>query len=156
MFSVNLAVALLSAAGIGCSHGSPPSPPAARVRQPAVLLTPERGAEVRVMVEVARTREQQARGMMFRDRIAPGTGMVFLFDHPQQLSFWMHNCYIPLDMIFIRSDLRVLGVVERAEPMTDDSRAVPGDSQYVLEVAGGFAVAHQIGPGTRVQFLDIE
>jgi uncharacterized membrane protein (UPF0127 family) len=68
----------------------------------------------------------------------------------------MRNTYIPLDMIFISTDKRVVGVVERAEPLTDDPRSVEGESQYVLEVPGGFAVENRIGPGTVVRFVDVE
>jgi uncharacterized protein len=144
-------MALLSCAAIGCSHTT------ARPREPAVILRPTDGApEVRVKVELARTAEQQRVGLMYRDRLEAGAGMLFLFDHPHQLTFWMRNCYLPLDMVFIRADLRVLGVVERAAPMTDDPRAVEGASQFVLEVPGGFATAHHIGPGAAVTFIDVD
>jgi uncharacterized membrane protein (UPF0127 family) len=111
---------------------------------------------VRVRVELAVTADEQRRGLMERQRLEPGWGMLFLNQRPRQLTFWMHNTYIPLDMIFITAERRVLGVVERAEPLTDDPRSVPGDSQYVLEVPGGFAADHRIGPGTRVSFVDID
>lgn len=93
---------------------------------------------------------------MFREHMDDGAGMIFLFEQPQQLAFWMHNTYIPLDMIFIRSDMTILGVVENAEPRTDDSRQVPGLSQYVLEVNAGFARKHGIGAGHLVKFEEIE
>ena len=154
MSRVGVAIALVTAgaaSGIGCSHPGP------ALRQPTVVLAPSDGSgETRVKVELARTASEQQRGMMFRDHFEPGWGMLFLFDHPEQMKFWMHNCYIPIDMVFIRSDRRVLGVVERAQPMTDDSRYVDGDSQFVLELPGGFAAAHHIGPGTAATFLDVE
>jgi uncharacterized membrane protein (UPF0127 family) len=110
---------------------------------------------VRVRVEVARTYAQRQRGLMFRERLGELDGMIFLFDHEEQQSFWMHNTYIPLDMIFVRADWTVLGVVEEAEPLTDDPRAVPGNSQYVIEVQGGFARKHHIGPGARVEVVNV-
>ena len=79
----------------------------------------------------------------------------FLFPEERQQTFWMRNTYVALDMIFIRGDLRVLGVVESAEPLTDTQRAVPGKSRYVLEVPAGYALRHRIGPGVRVDFIDI-
>jgi hypothetical protein len=78
--------------------------------------------------------------------------MLFLFDQSEQLTFWMHNTYMPLDMIFIEPSLRVLGVVENAEPQTDSTRSVPGASQYVLEVNAGFSRRHGLGKGTAVRF----
>jgi uncharacterized membrane protein (UPF0127 family) len=59
-------------------------------------------------------------------------------------------------MIFITKERRVLGVVERAEPMTDDQRSVPGASKYVLEVVGGYAEQHGIVRGTPLEFLHVE
>lgn len=109
-----------------------------------------------VRVEVARTVAERQRGLMFREHMADDAGMIFLFEQPQQLAFWMHNTYIPLDMIFIRADMTVLGVVENAEPRTDDSRQVPGASQYVLETNAGFARKHGITAGNLVKFEGIE
>jgi uncharacterized membrane protein (UPF0127 family) len=93
---------------------------------------------------------------MFRERLEAGQGMLFLFEAPHPITFWMRNTYIPLDMIFIGADRRVVGVVERAEPLTDDMRSVQGDSQYVLEVPGGWAAEHRIAPGTRTEFVNVD
>lgn len=108
--------------------------------------------EVSVKVEVAANPPARQRGLMFRQKLAEDEGMLFLFPASEQLSFWMRNTYLPLDMIFIKSDLTVLGVVEGAKPLTEDSRAVPGESQFVLEVNATYARRHQIGPGTKVRF----
>lgn len=107
-------------------------------------------------VEVASTIAERQRGLMFREHMDADAGMVFLFERPQQLAFWMHNTNIPLDMIFIRDDMTVLGVVENAEPRTDDSRQVQGLSQYVLEVNAGFAREHGINPGVLVKFEGVQ
>lgn len=95
------------------------------------------------------------RGLMFRRQMDADAGMLFLFDEPEHLAFWMHNTYLPLDMVFITSGMRVLGVVENAEPRTDDPREVEGDSQYVLEFHAGTARRHGIGPGVRVRFVGV-
>jgi uncharacterized membrane protein (UPF0127 family) len=65
----------------------------------------------------------------------------------------MRNTLISLDMIFIRADRTVLGVVERATPRTDAPRAVPGPSQFVLEVNAGLAREKGIEAGQAVTFL---
>lgn len=117
-----------------------------------VVLMPAGGEPVTVRVEVARTDAERRRGLMFRQQMGQDEGMLFLFEQPSQLSFWMRNTYIPLDMIFIEPSLRVLGVVENAEPMTDSSRHVPGLSQYVLEVNAGFSRRHGLQAGTAVRF----
>jgi len=85
-----------------------------------------------------------------------GLYMLFLYQNEDIRHFWMRNTLIPLDMIFISADLRVVGIVENAEPQTETIRQVPQPSQYVLEVNGGYAAAHGIAAGTPVEFRDIE
>ena len=123
---------------------------------PMVVLRPMGRADARVRVELARTDPERARGLMFRDRLAEDGGMLFVFPTEEQQTFWMKNTYIPLDMIFIAADRHVLGVVERAQPLTETPRSVPGRSKYVLEVNGGYAARHGIGPGTPVELQHVE
>ena len=139
---------------MGCSHGSA----SAKTKQaPGAQVIFAGGAgELKVEVEVARTIPEQRRGLMFRQKLEAGHGMLFPYDHPQKLSFWMKNTYIPLDMIFIDGKKRVLYVEENAEPLTLKPRGPDGDSQYVLEVPGGWARAHGVGPGLAVRFVGVE
>jgi uncharacterized protein len=117
-----------------------------------VVLLPEGRDPISVPVEVARTAPERSRGLMFRVSLPENEGMLFLFERPDQLTFWMRNTLIPLDMIFIEDAMKVLGVVENAEPRTDTGRSVPGLSQYVLEMNGGWAQRHGIEAGTKVRF----
>jgi uncharacterized membrane protein (UPF0127 family) len=149
-------------AGTGGGEGStgaagPQGREVARPRfgAPAVVLKPPGRDPVRVRVEVARTPAETRRGLMFRRELEPDAGMLFVFERAQRLTFWMRNTWIPLDMIFITPDRRVLGIVENAEPETDDPREVEGRSQFVLEVNAGFARAHGIVPGTPVRFENV-
>ena len=68
-------------------------------------------------VELASTPEQQAKGLMFRRELPEGQGMLFDFHREQPTSFWMKNTYIPLDMIFIRGDGRILRIAENTVPL---------------------------------------
>ena len=120
-----------------------------------VVLEPLGAASVSVRVEIAETPEQRQQGLMYRRQLDPNAGMLFLFERPQHNSFWMRNTYVPLDMMFIEPSMRVLGIVENAEPLTETSRSVPGLSQYVLEVNAGFSREHGIGPGTMVRFQGV-
>jgi uncharacterized protein len=88
---------------------------------------------------------------MFRKELPEGRGMLFDFDREQPVSFWMHNTYIPLDMIFIRADGRILRIAENTEPLSD--RLVPsgGPVRAVLEVMGGTAKRLGIEAGDRVE-----
>ncbi|MEY4578814.1 MAG: hypothetical protein RL701_3517 [Pseudomonadota bacterium] len=118
-----------------------------------VVLTPAGRDPVVVNVEVVDTPDMRQRGLMYRKQLAPDAGMLFLFDQQEQHTFWMHNTLIPLDMIFIKSDWTVLGIVENATPLTDSKREVPGASQYVLEVNAGFSRRVGLQAGTLARYL---
>lgn len=92
------------------------------------------------------------RGLMHRRTMPADAGMLFVFQEPGVQSFWMRDTYLRLDMIFIGADQTVVGLVENAAPLTDEDRAIDAESQYVLEVHGGFARRHRISTGTRVRF----
>jgi uncharacterized protein len=145
-------IALLLAGS--CRGGASPAP-GKDMPQPAVRFETSRSPWV-VQVEVARTNQQRARGLMFRRELPAGHGMLFLFDETSDHAFWMHNTLIPLDLIHLGDDRRVVGVVANAEPRTDVPRSVGKPSRYVVEVLGGEAAAHGVGPGTRAVFLGIE
>jgi uncharacterized protein len=105
----------------------------------------------RFTVELATTDAERTRGLMFRKELPEGHGMLFDFDQEQPVSFWMHNTYLSLDMIFITADGRILRIAENTEPMSD--RLVPsgGPVRAVLEVVAGTARKLGISPGDRVQ-----
>jgi uncharacterized membrane protein (UPF0127 family) len=86
---------------------------------------------------------------MFRERLDDGEGMLFVFEEEADHRFWMKNTLVSLDMIFIDSAGRVVGVVERAAPGTLEPRSA-GASRSVLEVPGGWAAARGIARGDRV------
>jgi uncharacterized membrane protein (UPF0127 family) len=101
-------------------------------------------------VEIADTDADRAKGLMYRKELPEGHGMLFDFKREQDVSFWMQNTYIPLDMIFIRGDGRILRIAENAEPLS--TRLIPsgGPVLAVLEVIGGTAKKLGIAPGDRV------
>jgi len=81
--------------------------------------------------------------------------MIFLFPGQSEQTFWMKNTPIPLDMIFINRELKIVGIVEQAVPFSLDPRSVGAPSQYVLEINGGLAKRNGIQPGDRVSFAGI-
>jgi uncharacterized membrane protein (UPF0127 family) len=101
-------------------------------------------------MEVVATPELRAKGLMFRRALDSDKGMLFLFPQAGKLSFWMKNTLIPLDMVFVSSDWRVVGSVENVPPQTEEPRSVDGDSQYVLEFAAGTVKRGAIVPGSTV------
>jgi uncharacterized membrane protein (UPF0127 family) len=139
----------------GHAPGAAEAPARPRVEGPAVVIHTRGNVERVVHVEVARTDATRMRGLMFRRDMEDDHGMIFVFRDPAHQTFWMHNTLIPLDMIFIRADRTILGVVRNATPETDDPRDVPGDSQYVLEVNGGWCQRNNVNAGDRVELLDV-
>ena len=122
--------------------------------QPKVAITGQDGRDLIVVnVEVAATNAKRELGLMYRRHLDEQAGMIFLFKQPQHLTFWMKNTLIPLDMIFADSDGRIVGIVENAAPLSESIDAVDGDSQYVLEVNGGFCKRHSIIAGDRLRFI---
>jgi len=110
-------------------------------------------AKAVVKVEIADSEPAREVGLMYRQRLAPNAGMLFVFKRPQPLTFWMKNTEIPLDMIFAEANGTVNGIIAEAEPFSEQPLRVGGDSQYVLEVNGGFARWHGIKPGDRFRFV---
>jgi uncharacterized membrane protein (UPF0127 family) len=121
---------------------------------PRVEISDSGGASKAVVrVEIADTAAVRELGLMFRQRLGRDAGMLFVFKQPQHLTFWMKNTEIPLDMIFAEADGKIAGIVANAEPFSEQQLSVGEESQYVLEVNGGFAQRHGIKPGDRLQFL---
>jgi uncharacterized membrane protein (UPF0127 family) len=101
-------------------------------------------------VEIADNDADRAKGLMFRKELPEGMGMLFDFKREQDVSFWMQNTYISLDMLFIRGDGTILRIAENTEPLS--TRMVPsgGPVLAVLEVIAGTARKLGIVPGDRV------
>ncbi|MCL6739753.1 DUF192 domain-containing protein [Sphingomonas sp. RB56-2] len=110
------------------------------------------GAKHRFTVEVASTGEQQAMGLMYRNRLDPDRGMIFPFDTVRQASFWMKNTLIPLDLIFIRPDGRIANIEANAVPLSLQPIYSDGEVTAVLEVAGGRAAELGVRPGDKVEW----
>ncbi len=101
-------------------------------------------------VEMATTEEEKTTGLMYRKELADGRGMLFDFSPPQEVSMWMKNTYISLDMIFIRADGRILRIAENTEPLSTAIIPSRGLAKGVLEVIAGTAKKYGIEPGDRV------
>lgn len=120
---------------------------------PRVVLSSPGQDPVSVTVEVVETDAARQRGLMYRKHLPADAGMLFIFEREEQHNFWMHNTLIPLDIMFIKADWTVLGIVENATPLTDTLRGVPGASQYVLEVNAGFCRRYGLQAGSSVRYI---
>src|SRR5690606_39327706 len=103
-------------------------------------------------VEVARTPQEQARGLMFRTELGPNEGMVFPRNPPDVASFWMKNTPLPLDIIFIGEDGRIMNIAANTVPYSLDSVSAVGLTSAVLEIPGGRAAELGIEPGDAVEW----
>jgi uncharacterized protein len=108
-----------------------------------------------VQVELARTPDEHARGLMFRHELPQGSGMLFLFDHAEVRRFWMRNTYVPLDMLFFDDKRRLVGIEADTVPHDEQGRGPDEPAQYVLEVPAGYAKEHGLGPGSRAEFKNV-
>ena len=134
---------LVAVAVAACRAPSAPAdrldaPDAAHLPARVVLQSPS-GRVSAVAVEVMRSQAEQARGLMFREKLGADEGMLFVFSESVDHAFWMKNTLLPLDMIFIDERREVVGIVERATPLSTEPRSVARPSRFVLEVNGGFA-----------------
>jgi uncharacterized protein len=116
--------------------------------QPLEIVT-KTGVHV-FSVEMATTEEEKTTGLMYRKELAEGKGMLFDFTPEQEVSMWMKNTYISLDMIFIRADGRIVRIAENTEPMSTKIIPSRGLAKAVLEVIAGTAQKYGIAPGDRV------
>ena len=105
----------------------------------------------RFTVDVAATPEQQEKGLMFVKHLAPDRGMIFPYDPPQPVAFWMHNTLIPLDIIYIRAD-GTIARIANAKPLDDTPLPSGEPIAAVLEIAGGRAAELGIGEGDKVNW----
>ena len=119
-------------------------------RSDSTLIIATRNAEHRFTIELARTPAEMERGLMFRDRLAPDHGMLFLYEEDRAVSFWMKNTLIPLDLIFADATGRIVQIAERAVPMSTALISSDGPVRAVLEVNGGTADRLDIAVGDRL------
>lgn len=110
------------------------------------------GRTHRFTVEVARSAEEQAYGLMNRAELGPGQGMIFPYDPPQPVAFWMKDTLIPLDIIFIGPGGTILRIAENTVPLSLDNVPSGGPVEAVLELAGGRAGELGLKAGDRVDW----
>jgi len=152
---------LLLLLALGCARPSAPgasaAEPAPQSEADAPRVTFPDGYVVRV--EIAANDELRAQGLMHRDALRPGSGMLFFFPGDGAYSFWMKNTRIPLDIIWIDASRTIVDVKHDVPPCVADPcpsyhPAAPG--RYVLEVAAGVAREHGLKAGDALQFANVD
>lgn len=106
-------------------------------------------------VEVVKTTSEMEKGLMFRDHLDKDRGMLFVFDKEGYYPFWMKNTLIPLDIIWINQDQKVVSIKENAEPCRQVNCPTinpSGKTKYVLEVNGGIVHEINLKVGDKITF----
>jgi uncharacterized membrane protein (UPF0127 family) len=136
--------------------------PAALAAAPAVAQRPSLktaslvivggGGSHRFTVELAETPAEMQQGLMFRPSLAPDAGMLFDFKEPTSATMWMRNTLIPLDMLFVDGNGRIVNIAERTVPQSDAVIAAAAPVRAVIELNGGTAARLGIRAGDRVVY----
>ena len=107
-----------------------------------------------VQAEIADTESKREIGLMFRKSLPKNQGMLFIFDSEEKYSFWMKNMRIPLDIIYIRQDKRIVDIKTNIPPCKEACPSlIPGaKAKYVLEVNAGFSKKNKVNIGDKVSF----
>jgi uncharacterized membrane protein (UPF0127 family) len=148
------AVLLLSACS-GATTAVGEGPSGLDPSKPATTITLPDGSQIKA--ELAITRDAQTQGMMFRTNLRPGEGMLFPFEEMAPRAFWMFQTLIPLDIIWLDDNKRIVEISANSAPcrtVPDDCPTYGGSahSTYVLELAAGQAAAHELTIGSQLQF----
>ncbi len=146
---VSLALVLATALAGGADPTAAQLPLQTFERDELTIETAE-GARHRFEVELALSREQRAQGLMYRRSLAENAGMLFVYDKEWPVSMWMKNTLMPLDMLFIRRDGRIVRIAERTVPRSLETISSGQPVTAVLEIIGGTAARLGIQPGDRV------
>jgi len=155
-FELIFGAIVLLACGV---NNSAPTAPAATA-QPQIagprVIFPDNFA---VKVEIAADDATRAQGLMYRDQLPNDRGMIFLFPQSGDYPFWMKNTLIPLDMIWIDDQKKIVHVAHDVPPCKADpcpSFPPGGNAKYVLEVAAGVAARHNLANGQTLRFEGLD
>lgn len=124
--------------------------PALALRREKMTLVTSSG-EKEITVEITESNEEKMRGLMFRTSLPDDQGMIFYYDQPQDVTMWMRNTYIPLDMVFIKPDGTIHRIEVRTEPLSERIISSQGDVAACLELAGGASERLGLKPGDKVR-----
>lgn len=123
---------------------------------PGTVDVRDANGQARFTVEVVDTPEGREKGLMFREQMPRYSGMLFVYEYPQPVAFWMRNTLIPLDILFFDASGRLRTVHPDAKPL--DETPIPGgqDIRFVLELNGGMAATLGIVPGAELRHPSLD
>lgn len=106
----------------------------------------------KIDIEIADTEYDRELGLMFRKTMDMDKGMLFIFPEQQILSFWMRNTYLPLDMIFVNAEKKIVTIHKNTKILSDQSYPSSEPAQYVVEVDAGFSDRYSLKPGDKISW----
>ena len=105
-----------------------------------------------IEIEVANTVQEIQQGLMYRQKMDENKGMLFLFPDMQPRGFWMKNTLIPLDIIYVDADKKIVSIQKNTTPLSEQNLPAESDAQYVIEVNAGFSDNYGLEAGDSVDF----
>lgn len=143
------ALLLISALG-GCRQEQAPAPVPPKEYRPGKVQLYMGNALL--WVEVAEDEDTRTKGLMYRRQMPQDEGMLFVFEYPQPLSFWMKNTYLPLDIAFVAQDGSILNILSM-KPLDEEPRYLSrGPALYAIEANAGWFKSQGIKAGDKVRF----
>ena len=133
---------------VGAQQVNKPADPAAMKTDSLEIISGEK--RHRLTVELARNDAQRARGLMFRQSMAPDAGMLFDFERDQMISMWMRNTYLSLDMVFVLADGRIHRIEANTEPHSERTISSGAPVRAVLELNAGTGARLGLKPGDKL------
>ncbi len=121
--------------------------------QSRVVFHPSDGSEAALLIEIARTTQERATGLMDRSTLAPDAGMIFVWDKPVRDSFWMKNTYIPLSIAFISPDGTIVDIQDM-QALSVETHSPPVNYIYAVEANQGWFTAHGVKAGDNAEFFE--
>ena len=126
----------------------------ANFQRAGAVLESSRGVCLLLDIYIARTREQQSQGLMFVEQMDEFEGMLFIYGRPAQLTMWMKNTYIPLDMVFMNKDGEIASIVKNTTPQSTKRISSGRPVTMVLELNAGFTDRWEIERGNRLLLVE--
>jgi len=105
-----------------------------------------------ISIEISDNDAERTQGLMYRKSMPDSCGMLFIFDEMQPLSFWMKNTHIPLDIVYVDNDFRIVSIAGNTAPFSEVSIPSGKDAMYVVEVNAGFCKKNNIAEGTKISY----
>ncbi len=117
----------------------------------AEFLNPQGVAYTKLFLEIADTPDKRRTGLMYRQELPLDQGMLFKFDETEIHSIWMKNTYVSLDLLFLNSNLKILGIIEKVPVLNEVSRKIDQPSKYVIELNAGTSEKRGIKVGDTLK-----